>query len=447
MGTAGAFLLGRLGYKLLVSRSVSTVLQEPYDKNILETYVTGSRTNAVIVVDTGIRAQTGKALMRPLGTPFPMPDFSSMRFDSAQLNRFPTANDIEVDTTLVLGKKAAKPMKLDIPILIAGMGYGLHLSKEAKLALADAATKVGTATNTGSGPFTDWERAAAKHLIVQYPRAKWNHDPAILQQADMVEIQIGTGGVAATGSKYGWGELTPEVRQALGLKPGEDAVLHARLPEVSSPQDLRMLVADLRKITGGVPIGVKMMCGNDIERDLAIVLEAEVDVIALAGGQAASHSSPAILMDNFGLPTAYALCRASRFLDREKVRDRVSLLIGGGLESPGDFVKALALGADGVFIGTAALIAMLHNQEFKALPYEPPTQLLWQTGKYKNKFNPKDGARRLANFLRGSAEAMRMAPRALGKTTLQDLSGDDLFATDEQAAKVANIIMAYRPTS
>ena len=199
MGTAGAFLLGRLGYKLLVSRSVSTVLQEPYDKNILETYVTGSRTNAVIVVDTGIRAQTGKALMRPLGTPFPMPDFSSMRFDSAQLNRFPTANDIEVDTTLVLGKKAAKPMKLDIPILIAGMGYGLHLSKEAKLALAEAATKAGTATNTGSGPFTDWERAAAKHLIVQYPRAKWNHDPAILQQADMVEIQIGTGGLAGTG--------------------------------------------------------------------------------------------------------------------------------------------------------------------------------------------------------------------------------------------------------
>ena len=225
-----------------------------------------SRTNAIIEVDTGLRAQTGKALMRPLGTPFPIPDFSSMRFDSAQLNRFPASNDIEVDTTLVLGKKAARPMKLDIPILIAAMGYGLQLSKEAKLALAEAATKVGTATNTGSGPFTDWERAAAKHLIVQYPRARWNHDPAILRQADMVEIQIGTGGVAGTGSKYGWDELAPEVRQALGLKPGEDAVYHARLPEVSSPQDLRVLVSDLRKITGGVPIGVKMMCGNESAR-------------------------------------------------------------------------------------------------------------------------------------------------------------------------------------
>ena len=447
LGAAGAFLLGRLGYKLFVSHNVSTVLQKPYDENIFETYITSSRTNAITIVDTGLRAQTGKALMRPLGTPFPMPDFSSMRLDTAQLNRFPATNDIEVDTTLVLGKKAAKPMKLDIPILIGAMGYGLQLSKQAKLALAEAATKVGTATNTGAGPFTDWERAAAKHLIVQYPRAKWNHDPAILRQADMVEIQIGTGGLAGIGMAYGWSELAPEVRQALELKPGEEAVYHARLPEISRRQDLRALVSDLRRITGGVPIGVKMMCGNDIERDLAIVLDAEVDVIALAGGQAANHSSPATIMDNFGLPTAYALCRASRFLDREKVRDRVSLLAGGGLESPGDFLKALALGADGGFIGTAALIAMLHNQEFKALPFEPPTQLLWYTGKYKHKFNPKDGAGHLANFLRASMEEMRMAARALGKTALRDLSGDDLFATDEQAAKVANIIMAYRPTS
>ncbi len=270
MGAAGAYLLGRLGFKALVSRNVSTVLRKPYDENIFHTYVTYSRTNATILVDTGLRAQTGKALMRPLGTPFPMPDFSSMRLDSAQLNRFPTANDIEVDTTLVLGKKAAKPMKLDIPILIAAMGYGMQLSKEAKLALAEAATKVGTATNTGAGPFTGWERAAAKHLIVQYPRARWNHDPEILRQADMIEIQIGTGGLAGTGRAYGWSELAPEVRQALGLKHSEDAVYHARLPEVNRPQDLRALVSELRKISGGVPIGVKMMCGNDIEHDLAI---------------------------------------------------------------------------------------------------------------------------------------------------------------------------------
>ena len=169
-----------------------------------------------------------------------------------------------------------------------------------------------------------------------------------------------------------------------------------------------------------------------------------MDVIALAGGQSANHSAPATIMDDFGLPTAYALCRASRFLDRQKVRDRVSLLVGGGLESPGDFVKALALGADGVFIGTIALMAMTHTQVFKAVPLEPPTQLLWNNGKYKNKFNPKDGANHLANFLRSCTEEMRISARALGKTALRDVSSDDLFATDEEAANIADIPLGFQ---
>jgi glutamate synthase domain-containing protein 2 len=378
-----------------------------------------------------------------MGTPFPMPDFSNMRFNVAQLHRFPAENEVEVDTTLVLGKKAARPMKLDIPILIGGMAWGTGLSKQAKLALAEAATKVGTATNNGDGPFTDWERAAAKYLIVQYPRAKWNHDPEILRQADMIEIQIGHAGWAGIGSAYGWNELPSDVRKALGLKRGEKAVYHSRLPEVSKPEDLRVLVSELRSITGGVPIGVKMSCSKYLERDLAIALNADVDVIALDGGQAASHSAPATLMDNFGLPLAFALCRASRFLDHENVRDRVSLLAGGGMESPGDFLKALALGADGVYIGTIALIAMTHTQIFKAFPL-PPTQLLWNTGKYKNKFNPKDGANHLANFLRACTEEMRISTRALGKTALRDVSSDDLFATDEEAANIASIPLGFQ---
>jgi glutamate synthase domain-containing protein 2 len=444
LGAAGAYLLGRLVFKYSVSQSGSKTLTQPYDENLFETFESMSRTNAILLADTSLRAESGKALMRPMGTPFPMPDFSNMRFNVAQLHRFPAENEVEVDTTLVLGKKAARPMKLDIPILIGGMAWGTGLSKQAKLALAEAATKVGTATNNGDGPFTDWERAAAKYLIVQYPRAKWNHDPEILRQADMIEIQIGHAGWAGIGSAYGWNEFPSDVRKALGLKRGEKAVYYSRLPEVSKPEDLRVLVSKLRSITGGVPIGVKMSCSKYLERDLAIALNAEVDVIALDGGQAASHSAPATLMDNFGLPLAFALCRASRFLDRENVRDRVSLLAGGGMESPGDFLKALALGADGVYIGTIALIAMMHTQVFKALPLEPPTQLLWNTGKYKNKFDPKDGANHLANFLRACTEEMRISTRALGKTALRDVSSDDLFATDEEAANIAGIPLGFQ---
>ena len=87
---------------------------------------------------------------------------------------------------------------------------------------------------------------------------------------------------------------------------------------------------------------------------------------------------------------------------------------------------------------------MLHNQEFKALPYEPPTQLLWYTGRYKNKFNHREGARHLANFLRACVEEMRMMTRGLGKTALRDVSADDLFAIDEESAKIANIPIHYQ---
>ena len=443
LGAIGAYLLGRQGLNYVVSRSGSKALTQPYEKNVFETFESMMRTNAIIVTDTSLRAESGKALMRPLGTPFPMPDFNGMRFNVAQLHRFPTENEVEVDTALALGKKAARPLKLEIPILIGGMAWGTGLSKQAKLALAEAATKVGTAANTGDGPFTDWERAAAKYLIVQYPRARWNHDPEILRQADMIEIQVGHAGWTGIGSAYGWKEFPSDVRKGLGLKRGEQAVYHSRLPEVAKPEDLRALVAELRSITGGVPIGVKMACSKDLERDLAIVLNAEVDVIALDGGQAGSHSAPATLMDNFGLPLAFALCRASRFLDRQKARHRVSLLAGGGLESPGDFLKALALGADGVYIGTIALIAMTHTQVFKAVPLEPPTQLLWNTGKLKNKFNYQNAANHLANFLRACTEEMRIATRALGKTALRDVSAGDLFATDEEAANISGLPLGF----
>jgi glutamate synthase domain-containing protein 2 len=439
LGATGAYLLGRLGFKYSVTQSGARTLTQPYDENLFSTFEGMARTNAIILADTNLRAESGKALLRPMGSPFPMPDFSNIRFNAAQMHHFSAENEVEVDTTLVLGKKAARPMKLDIPILLGGMAWGLALSKRAKLGLAEAANKVGTASNTGDGPLTDWERAAARHLIVQYPRAKWNHDPKLLCQADMVEIQIGHAGWAGVGSSYKLNEFPLNVRRALGLKRGEQAVYHSRLPEVTKPEDLRVLVSELKSITGGVPIGVKMACSKYLEHDLAIALNAEVDVIALDGAQAASHSSPAILMDNFGLPLAFALCRASRFLDREKARDRVSLLAGGGLESPGDFLKALALGADGIYIGTIALMAMDHTQIFKAVPLEPPTQLFWNTGKLKNKFNPKDGANHLANFLRSCTEEMRIAARALGKTALRDVSAADLFATDEEAANIAGI--------
>jgi glutamate synthase domain-containing protein 2 len=443
LSIAGAYILGRFLVKKLVSHYGTNILTKPYDENTFEVYTMAKRANPITLVDTNLRAETGQPVMS-FGTPFPIPGFHGIRFNSAQLYRFSIPQDVEIDTTLILGKQAAKPLKLDIPILLPGMAFGNGLSKQAKLALAEAATKVGTATNCGDGPFNEWERAAAKHYILQYGRTKFNRDPKILQQADMIEIQFGHCGWVGIGSKYSWRELSPELRKAFELKRGEDLVYHANFPEVPKPQDLRVLVSQLRNITGGVPIGIKLTCGNNIERDLALVLEADVDVISIDGGQASSHWSPEAIHDNFSLPTVSGLCRATRFLAKENVRDRVSLVVGGGIETPGDILKALALGADGVYIGFISLVALLHNQEFKALPDDPPTQLLWYTGKLTKKFNSKKGAQYLANYLRACVEEMRLMTRGIGKTALRDVSRDDLFAIDEASAKIADIPLHYQ---
>ena len=192
-----------------------------------------------------------------------------------------------------------------------------------------------------------------------------------------------------------------------------------------------------------MPIAVQMACG-DIERDMAIALEADVDAIFLDGAQSSSSNSPAMIQDNFGMPTIAALCRAARFLDSRKARDRVSLLVGGGLDSPGDYLKAMALGADGVYIGSAALYAMAHTQVFKTVPFGPPTELVYYTGRLKHKFNAKAGAKYLANYLRACVEEMRMAAKALGKTALRDVDAADLVATDEETAKITNLPLEYQ---
>ena len=149
LGAAGVFLLERAGFKFFLNEAAKKIVSEHYDDNIFEIYTTTRRTGFVHMVEINMRAESGQALMRPMGTPYPMTDFSDIRFNSVQLHRFPASNDVTVDTALVLGKQAAKPLRLAIPVLIGGMAYGMNLSKRAKLALAEGASMTGTAVNTG----------------------------------------------------------------------------------------------------------------------------------------------------------------------------------------------------------------------------------------------------------------------------------------------------------
>jgi len=442
---AGRGLLGawiRDGLQEVVRTFMMRLESDPYRENLWELVSATRRPGPQVILENGLRAEQGVLLQRPLGSPRRWPNLEALVFDGAQLARRPASYDVSVDMAVTLGPQAQRPLRVDIPILISGMAYGLALSRRAKVALARGAALAGTASNSGEGPVLPLERQANTKLIMQYPRASWGGDPEALGHAAMVEIHFGQGASTGVGGEVVGVRSNRRLRRELGVAPGQPAVIYSRHEALKS-RSLGELVEELRAETKGVPIGVKLAPGRRLEEDLDASLSAGVDVIALDGAQAATKGSPPILQDDFGLPTLYALVRAVRHLEVRGVRDRVSLIVGGGLYTPGDFLKVLALGADAVYIGTVALFVICQGQVFKALPWEPPTQLVFFGGHQEHELDVDEGAHRLANYLRAAAWEIALAVRALGKTSVRDVSQEDLMALDELTARLCGVPVAY----
>lgn len=447
LGGLGLKYLGRKTIEKFSRSAIHTIMTDLYNENIWEFISATTRVGPQTIVEANMRAEEGKVVNRPLGSPRKFPSLDSLMFTFAQLAKLPTPGDVPIDTSVIIGKKAAKPMLLKTPIIVSGMAYGYALSEKFKVALAKGATVAGTATNTGEGPWLPQERKAAKYLILQYNRGHWSKSIEILKQADAIEIQIGQGAIGGVAHTLSANLLDKRLRAQFQVAPGEDAVVHSRQPGINRPKKLRQLVNELREITEGVPIGVKMGAGKNLEYDLDLAVESGVDFIAVEGAEAATKGSPPILQDDFGLPTVFTIARAGKFLAESDVKDRVSLIAAGKLNTPGDFLKAIALGADAVYIGTMALFATAHTQVLKALPFEPPTQVAWYDGKVQHKFNVEEGAKSLARFINSCTAEIQEGIIALGKTSLHQVNKEDLMALDPIVAEATGVEPAYRPKS
>ncbi|MBX6377886.1 MAG: FMN-binding glutamate synthase family protein [Clostridia bacterium] len=420
------------------------LLTEPYPENVYSLVPILNKIHLQNLVEVGMRAETGKPLSRPLGSPVVLSDWNRILLNPVHLFRLPTPDDVAIDTSVVIGPEAKRPLKLDIPILVSGMSYGGALSLRVKVALAKGASLAGTASNTGEAPLIPEEREAARFLIGQYNRGGWLNDDASLDRLDAIEIQLGQGAQAAAPLRTPAWMTGPEFRRLFGLRPGEDAVIHSRLAGVETPQDFVRLVARLKE-RHGVPVGLKIAATHHLERELEVALEAGIDYFVVDGAEAGTHGGPPILQDDVGLPTLHALARASRYLEAQGMKGRVSLIAAGGLVSPGQFLKALALGADAVYIGTIALLATLHTQMTKAAPFEPAVQAVLYTGRFHEDFDVEEGARDLANFLTSCVREMELATYALGKSAFQQLGRDDLCTVDPLLARMCRIDYAGLP--
>ncbi|SJZ60089.1 FMN-binding glutamate synthase family protein [Selenihalanaerobacter shriftii] len=414
------------------------LMKDKYTDNLYEMVTVTQKVKPKNLIETTIRAETGKPLSRPLGSPNVLSRWGKILFNPVHLVKFPIDGKTKIDTNVTIGPKAKKPLKIKNPIMIAGMSYGGALSKKMKTALAKAASEIETATNSGEAPLLEEEWENAKYFIGQYNRGGWMNEHEALKKLNAIEIQLGQGAQASASMKTPARLIGKEYRNKFRLAEGQPAVIHSNLPGVKNKEDFINLVEELRS-EYGVPVGIKIAATHYLEKELDIMLQADVDFITIDGSEGGTHGGPTTLQDDVGLPTLHALNRATNYLEKNNVKDEVTLIITGGLTTPGHYLKALALGADAVYIGTMAVIAMVQTQMTKATLWEPPVDMMLYTGEHKEDFDIEEGVEKLVNYLKSCTTEMKQVVRTLGKTKLSELNRNDLCTVDKDIAQMSRI--------
>lgn len=440
------YFVGKRWFRTIAQRLfglvIERLLRDKYSENLMELWSSVRRTSVQNILEISLRAEEGKLIQRPFGSPKPLPHYDTLMFVAAQMARLPKEGRIPVDMKVTLGAKAEKPLQIDIPLMITGMSFGLGLSEEAKRALARAAKQMGTATNSGEGPFLQEERDEAGKFIWQISRSEWGHSSQGVASADMLEVQMGQGARMGYFSKEP-STVKGKAQKLMGISPVESVITSAVIPGIQSPWDWPNYVSNLRTEAAGKPIAIKIMATGGLERDLAVCLEADFDVIVIDGAQGAASGASPLICDDMGIPSLLALVRAERFLREQGARKEVSLVVSGGYVTPGECLKAIALGADAIYLGTVPIFGLVHNQIQKILPWEPLTQLIWYNSPYKQRLDIPLASKSVANVLKSMALEMEEGVRSLGKTSLSELGPNDLVALDEWTSKVTGVKRAY----
>ena len=380
-------------------------------------------------------AVTGKSAIEAMGTQMNMPSWDDILILGAQLNPMPLDEHADVSLRTVIGKKAEKPMVLDMPVYISHMSFGA-LSKETKIAMAKGSAAVGTAMCSGEGGILPKEKAAAYKYIFEYVPNQYSVTDENLKSADAIEIKIGQGTKPGMGGHLPGSKVTPEIAKIREKPMGEDVISPSKFPDINSPDDLKDLVNDLRTRSEGRPIGIKIAAGR-IKKDLEVCVYAEPDFITIDGRGGATGASPAIIRDSTSVPTIYALYRARRYLD--SINSDIDLVITGGLRVSSDFAKAIAMGADAVAIASAAMVAAACQQYRICGTGMCPVGMATQDEKLRERLHIEAAAKRVENFLSCSANELRTFGRITGNADIHSLSVDDLCTISREISEHTNI--------
>jgi glutamate synthase domain-containing protein 2/rubredoxin len=374
-------------------------------------------------------ARTGESIVEPMRSRRPVVSWDDILIKGAQLARLPLNRDETVDTRTVIGPRSAKPLVVGTPIVVSHMSFGA-LSREAQIALAQGSGEAGTAMSSGEGGILEEALRKSYKFIYEYVPNRYSLSPENLRRVDAVEIKFGQSAKPGMGGHLPGPKVTAEIAALRGFPEGCDIVSPSRFPDIRTREDLRRKVDELRTLSEGRPVGIKFAAG-DVEADLEFAMAAGPDFITLDGRGGSTGAAVKAIKDATSMPTIYALDRARRWLDARGVRG-VTLIATGGLRLSPDFAKALALGADAVAIGTAALMAVGCQQYRVCDSGRCPVGIATQDPGLRARLDVDEAARGLANFLRVSTEELMDFARLTGHASVHELSVRDLMTTNSE---------------
>lgn len=417
-----------------------------------------------VIEDIQTKAELGRYRMQGFSTHRRVPSFEDLTFVPCTLSRVPLEGYREkCDTRTVLGTRFAKnPVVLERPITIAGMSYGA-LSRHAKQALGRAAKRAGISTTTGDGGMCREEREEVDVMVYQVLPSRYGFDPDHLKLAQAAEIVVGQGAKPGTGGVLLGSKVSEEIAEQRTLPVGVDQRSPVRHPDFIGPDDLQLKIEELREATDWeIPIYVKMGASR-VADDVKLAVKAGADVLVIDGMEGATGASPDALLDHTGIPTLSALVEAVRALDDMKALGEVQIVISGGIKNGVDAAKALALGADAVSIGTAALVALncnapLYQEDYQRLGTEPgfchhchtgrcPVGITTQDPELMARLEVDAAADRVFNFLQSMTMEIQMFARACGKNDVHDLEAEDMRALSLESSLITGIPMAGTDTA
>lgn len=365
-----------------------------------------------------------------------LPTWDDIQFVTTQLHRLPLLDEEPVGTDVVIGPNAARPLTLQIPLFVSDMSFGA-LSEEAKVALARGAERAGTGIASGEGGMLPDEQGENSRYFYELASARFGYAMEKVQRCQAFHFKGGQGAKTGTGGHLPGAKVQGKIAEVRGLPPGTAAISPSRFPDWNSLSDFRNFAEEVRAATGGIPIGFKLSAQH-IERDIDAALEVGVDYIILDGRGGGTGAAPLIFRDNISVPTIPALARARQHLDRMERRD-ITLIITGGLRTPADFTKALALGADAIAVSNAALQAIGCLGMRACHTNNCPVGIATQQPHLRARLPVEVAAERLARYFGAVVELMQVLSRGCGHRHLRDFTIDDLTTFKPDIASLTGI--------